>query len=344
MKEFLILILSLFIYFPVIAQTKTDCAYQQLTGKVKSVEAFSLNLNQPTEPTDFSKKIPSYLCRYDTQGNLTEILTYNPSDGNIQEKRVYKFDEKGRNIGYDEYHNSKNQLITIPRKHVYTLDEFGRTIEYRVFESNGNPAGRFTYKYDSRGNKIEDGYYRHTGLLGGKTTFTYDADNQQTSEVSYNSEGIINWKNISTYDPQKNSVEKLQYQGEILKYKVITKIDDKTRIIEQETIEYNATGNKPIHSPIPGKIIYRYDDKARTTLKESYSPNGNLISSSLTSFDIHGNQIEYRPLKTYNTIINTTKYEYDSRNNWTKRISVSDGGNNTSTKFYYFSERLITYY
>ncbi len=371
MKIILTVVISLLLCFPIVAQTKTDREQEQLKGEVKTVAAYRIEFSLKDGKHEPSKRISWYSHSFNPEGNLIQRLTYDPS-GNILERIVYNFDSKGRKIGYDEYHTIKGELIKVPRKHVYTLDDNGNRIEYRVFESNGNPAGRFTYKYDSNGNKIEDGYYYYTGIFGGKTIYTYDGKGNQTSHVSYSPEQVINGKSISIYDSQGNKIEEHQYRWNTLKYKIVNKYDDKRRVVETETIEFNATGNPPpTHSPIPGKIIYKYDDQKRTTDTAQYLPDGTLVARLRITFDNLGNEIERvtfnadgseKPseVRVYDNtspggfkLIDTLagksviEYELDLHCNWTKKtslIQMIEMANDINRKAYSGIERQITYY
>lgn len=351
MKGLFILIIGLLICFPIFAQDKTDREQERLKGKVKTIEAYRIEFSSQNGKPELSNRTPLYIRKFNPAGNLTEKISYDP-DGGIQERLVYNFDGKNRNIGYDEYYTIKNKLITIPRKHVYTLDDKGNRIEYRILEAAGSSAGRFTYKYDSKGNKIEDGYYYHTGEFGGRTVYTYDANGNQISQIYYNAEGAVVGKIISTYNSQGNKLEQLRYRGEVLTYKIINKYDGKQRIIETETIALNAIGGiPPTHSPIPGKIIYRYDDKKRTKDTIIFTPNGKFNGRFLIIFDNRNNEIERYNLTAEGTEIPDinyagrlkTEYDYDSHGNWTKLKSLYQG-NNMSFKANGESERLITYY
>ena len=336
MKVFLTLFVFLLFCLAATAQNKTNREQAQLEGKVKTLEAYRIVFSWKDGKIEQSKRIRWFIHTFNPEGDFTERTTFDHL-GNILERIVYNFDKEGRKIGYDEYHTIKGQLITVPRKHIYALDDRGNRIEYKVFESDGNPAGRFTYKYDSKGNKIEDGYYYYTGIFGGRTLYTYDEKGNQTSQISYGQGEAVNWKIILKYDSLGQMVEQLQYSGETLKYKIVNKYDDKRRVVETETIEFNATGNAPTHSPVPGKVIYTYDDRERTKETARYLPDGALAEKVLFTFDGRGNEIERLMFKAdgspessntsttgtkpLGTLIGkwVTKYEFDSQGNWTKK-------------------------
>ncbi len=368
MKIFLAFVVTILFCFPAIAQNKTDREQVNLNGSVKTVEAYRIEFSLKDGKTEQAKRLPWYSNTFNPQGNLTERITYNHL-GNIIEKIVYTFDAKGRSIGYDEYHTISDKIITLPRKHIYTLDDNGNKIEYRVFESNGTPASRFVYKYDLKGNKIEDSFYYHTGQFGGKTVYTFDDRGNQTSQTLYSADGIVSGKTIFTFDDKGNDTQAINYQGGILRYKFISKYDGKGRILEKETIEFNAIPNVTTsHAPIPGKVIFTYDDKKRTKEITTYKPDGALVESVIYTYDNQNNEIERVVFKEdgspNNLVIqfydninepgskfrgslsgkSLVEFEYDSHGNWTKKIHLIRSGKDAKPEAYYAEEQMITYY
>ena len=368
MKIFLAFVVTILLCFPAIAQNKTARQQANLNGSVKTVEAYRIEFSFRDGKTEQAKRLSWYSNSFNSKGDLTERVTYNHL-GEITEKIVYSFDKKGRNTGYDEYHTIRNKIIIIPRKHIYTLDDKGNRIEYGVFESNGNPASRFIYRYDSKGNKIEYSHYYHTGQIGGTTVYTYDKKGNQISEISYNPERVVTWKIISTYDAKGNETERLQYERDNLKYKIVSRYDNKQRILEKETTEFNATPNSfTSHAPIPGKVIYAYDDTKRTKEVATYKPDGTLVERIIYTYDSRDNEIEYAMFKGDdspnfsqiqfydNTSASGVKllgslsgksvkeYEYDSHDNWTKITYLIQSEEGVKPTAYYAEERVITYY
>lgn len=368
MKIFLAFVATILLGFSAVAQNKTDRQHASLNGSVKTVDAYRIEFNLKDGRTEQAKRLPWYSNAFNHKGDLTKRITYNHL-GNTIEKIVYTFDTKGRNTGYEEYHTIKDEIINIPRKHVYTLDNKGNKIEYRVFESNGNPASRFVYKYDLKGNKIEYSYYYHTGQFGGKTVYTFDDRGNQTSQTSYSADGIISEKTIFTFDDKGNDTQAVIYQGEILRYKFVSKYDEKGRIVEKVTVEFNAIPNSfTSHAPIPGKVIYIHDDTKRTKEVVTFKPDGTLVERVIYTYDNQGNEIECAMFKADGTPTNhqiqfydnisvpgskfhgslsgksVKEYEYDSHGNWTKKTYLIQSEKDTKPIAYSAEERIITYY
>lgn len=369
MKIALIFVIASLNWFPaVIAQNKTDRERADLLSSAKTVEAYIIDFAMKDGKIEEGKRRPWHSTTYNPEGNIIERISYDHV-GNVTEKIIYTYDTRGRNIGYEEYSAAVDKTLTIPRKHIYTLDDRGNRVEYRVYDSDGTQASRFTYKYDAKGNRIEEGFYYHTGQFGGKTAYTYDEQGNQTSQTSYGADGDANWKTNSTYDAQGNRTEWIQYQHEKLRYKVISIYDEKGRIVENETIEFNAMPNIYVsHAPVPGKVIYSYDDEKSTKEVATYKPDGTLKDRVVYAYDAKGNEVGremfnadgtandpviqfydniYEPGSKFRGSLSgksLLEFEYDSHGNWKKKTYLIQSGKNSKPQPYRAEERVTTYY
>ncbi|HEV2912362.1 MAG TPA: hypothetical protein VGX92_03500 [Pyrinomonadaceae bacterium] len=363
-----LIIVTLFWSSAVRAQNKTDRDQNDLIGSVKSVEVYVIDFAMKDEKIEQGERRRWHSTTYNPEGNILERISYDHL-GNPAEKLIYTYDARGRNTGYEEYPAILDKTLTIPRKHIYTLDDRGNRVEYKVYESDGTPASRFTYKYDTKGNKIEEGFYYHTGRFGGKIVYAYDERGNQTSQISYNANGTLNWKNVSTFDEKGNRTEWIQYQGRALRYKVISRYDERGRILVNETIEFNAIPNVSIsHAPVPGKVVYVYDDEKRTKEVATYEPDGTLKDRVVYTYDAKGNQVGQAMFKAdgspndpviqfYDDINepgsrfrgslsgkSLIELEYDSDGNWTKKTYLIQSRKDSKPQPYRAEERVITYY
>jgi YD repeat-containing protein len=344
-RFFTILALFLLSTTPIVSQTKSDKDRDDLVGPVKTMEAHYVDfLRKDNQVVEFDRR--SHTTTYNTEGNISERTSYDQNDA-IRERLVHTYDAKGRNTGYKEYSALLDKTLTYPRRHVYTLNEEGRKVEYIVFESNGSMATRFVYKYDAKGNLTEEEWYSHTGQLGGRLVSTFDEKGNQTSEASYQADGVLIWKNISKYDDNGNKTELLQYFGNTLKGKIIYTYDNKGRILEQETVEFNSTPGTFPYIPRQGKVVYSYDDAKRTKEEVSYGIDGTLQSRLVYAYDERKNEVELRLFIAPRSVENETRstnIEYDSHGNWTRKTRVRQSDNGGEPQVYYVERRLITYY
>lgn len=367
-KISLFLLILLWI-IPVTAQNKkeTDSRREGLSGTVKKLEAYLVEFLLKDGRLVEAKR-PWFTNQYSVEGELSERIGYN-EHGAISGRYVYTFDEKGRNTGYKEFANILSKNLTVPRKHIYTLDENGNTIEYSVFDSDGTRAGRFVNKYDEKGNIIEERHYYHTGAIGGKTISTYNENGKLTGKTYLNSDGNLTGKISFIVDGNGQIIEETRYQGETLKYKMFYKYDLQGRILEKETLEFNAHPNGwTSHSPEPGKVVYIYDDEKKTKEIISFDPDGLAKDTSVSVFNDKAVEIEVTTFKSggsYDEIMSQAKnitpavrrklrgtfagkiiyqYEYDAQGNWIKKTRLTQSGEMDKPKPSSAELRIIDYY
>ena len=363
MKGFLTaLILGSLLAFSVTAQVKNDKERYGLLGQVKTLEMGGIEYTLKDGKVFEGRRIPIQKITFNTEGNIAELTGYN-QDGSISRKSVYTYGSSGKNTGYEEYSSIFDKTLTVPRRHVYVLDERGNKVEYIGYDSNGTLGNRFFYKYDDTGNKLEEIFYAWNGALINKIVYAYDGRGNQTMQTVYNGDGSISSKTVTAYNSKGSKTEWVQYVGEILKYKVLYKYDNKGRVIEQETQEFNKEPNVSYsHAPVPGKIIYTYDDEKKTKEVATYKEDGALKETVIYTHDGKGNEIgrdvynaDGTPKDTEihfydkNTLLRTLRgkalveFEYDSHGNWTRKIHLIKHKNSNKPDPYGAEYRTITY-
>jgi len=337
-------------------------AREHLLGPVKSLEAGLVDYQRDQGKSVEGTRRLFQKLSFDERGNRIEAMHY--QDGDILERLVYTYDVLGRNTGYDEYFALTKKALQGPRKHVYTLNADGKIVEYMVYDTGGTVADRFTYEYDAKGNKIEEVFYGWTGERHSRLVYTYDEAGHNLTQTSYNGEEV-SWKTVNTYDAAGHQLEWAQYISGVLRYKRLQKYDRQGRVAEQETIEYNAPPSnlRASHAPIPGKVVYAYNERERSTEISTYDPDGSLKSKEVRTVDEKGNDTGFTlfdekgsPKNTdilwydKNKLVRTLSgrllitIEYDSHGNWTKKIrSILPAGAKESEP-YSAEYRIITYY
>lgn len=349
MRKFYVLLVCLVYLTPVVSQTKTDRDRDQLVGPVKTVNAYLIDFVRKDNRMVEGTRRPWYTTTYNVEGNISERASYDPN-GTIAARYVHTYDPNGRSTGYEEYASLLDKTLTIPRRHVYTLNDEGRRVEYIVFESNGSIDTRFVYKYDAKGHLIEEQWYAHTGQLGGRLVSTFDERDNQTSQKSYRADGTLDWENTSKYDDQGNKTEWLQYSGNTLRYKIVFRYDDKGRILEKQTVEFNSAPNvlRPSHAPEPGKVVYTYDDDQRTQEVSTYEPDGRLKEKLAYAYDERKNEVGRTTMNADGSPKNSESYsidiEYDSHGNWTRKTRLIQSETGKEPQAVHAELRVITYY
>lgn len=352
--------ISLFLFLLPGAQTTTHKSRYELVGPVKTLETGSVEYKSGVE----GNRMPNQKITFNEWGDVTELVGYSRENGTVSHRHVYTYDDQGRNTGYEEYSGILDKTLTVPRHHVYTLDEKGRRREYEVYESDGTLGSRFVDVYDEAGNKTEEQFFSHTGALGGKTVHVYDGKGNEVKTINYDGDEKITWRNESRYDDDGRRTEWVQYHGDTLRYKVFYEYDGKGRVVEAETLEFNAPPNFwTSHAPVPGKVVTKFDDGKRTKEVASYDVDGSLKERSVYSFDGMGNQVGLSQYKAdgapKETVINSydkgklvgtlsgsalLEYEFDSHGNWTKKIHKIRPEGSKKSVAWSAEYRVITYY
>lgn len=350
-----------------LAQQMSDRESAELIGPVKSVDVYQVDYFMKDGLIEEGKRRALRSTTYNRDGSADEQISYDEM-GKSTGKYKYNYDEKGRNIGGEDRSAPPEAGSSVP-KIVFILDSESRKTQHIDYDSEGNVTTRFVYKYDTKGNLSEEEWYGHMGGLGGRSVYTYDEAGHQTSRTLYEENSSFIQKTLSTYDAGGNETEWVQYNGELLRYKIISKYDDKKRLLEKETFEFNGVpGAYASHAPEPGKIIYNYDDEGRTKEVVTLNSEGEMKGKVIYVYDKRGNEIERRmyngdgspqdlEMQFYDDISKPgspfrgrlkgtalTRIEYDSRGNWTKKIYLIQARKGGKPQPYSAEQRKIIYY
>ena len=327
-------ILILFLITSAGAQSRTDRMTMGLLGEVKSLETGRVEYSLKEKKPVAGARVPFQRILFNPEGNKIEESNY--QDGVFSSGNVYTYDSAGFRTGYQETYNPLGKPPSKPRQHQYLTDGRGNITEYTVYEADDTIAIRFIYLYNQAGEKIEEQTFFHTGAFGGKTLHQYDSAGSETETVYYDRNGAVGWKQNFKYDNRGRRIELIQYSGEVLRYRIHTSYDDKGRPLAVETIEFNATPGVYItHSPVPGKVIYVYDDEKMTKSVSSYNATGVLTGRTIYAYDEKGGEIgrrelnadgssKYQEISWYqnNQLVrglrgdSVTRIDYDAHGNW----------------------------
>ena len=367
---FTLFLLCILGFIPVAAQNrrenKTDVEREDLSGEVKKVETHLVNY-LPKDGGIMVQKRLWIITEFDTKGRRSE-RTVHLTDGGTN-KDIYSYDAKGDNIECKTYYpdfKDKNQLRV--QTYTHTFDDKGNLLERKVFENSGNLSSRFVYEYDEKGNEIEYRNYYHTGLLGGKILSTYDNNGKLLSQIFYKGDGTVSGKRLYVIEKNGRKIKEDIYNGEVLKYKILSEYDEKKRLLQRETFEFNAISNvRTSHAPEAGKVVYIYNDEDKTKEEIEFNANGIAEKKTVYKYDEKENNIEAVFYKYDNSYSDVTEgknktvaeqrknrelfqgkiiylFEYDTQGNWTKKIRLSQTQESGEPKLLDAEERHITYY
>lgn len=343
------------------AQPKNDSGKSGLLGRVKSVEWGRIDYPLKDGKSFEGGRHPNQLTTFNEDGNTVEVTSFK-EDGSVSGKTTYYYDGRGRNVGTESYSEGDEKVHR--QRQVYTLDDKGNRVEVVGYQTDGTLSHRQVFKYDSDGNKIEELFYGGNGARLSRLVNTYDGRGNQLTLTSYNADDSISYRTVISYDASDNNTEWVQYHGDTLRYRVLYRYDDRGRLKEKETFEYNAPPNvHTSHAPVPGKIVYSYNDKESAREEATYDAGGALVSRVVISLDDKGNQIgraEYggdgAPKDTKvswydkDKLLRTlggralTKFEYDPQGNWTKKTYLIQPAGSNKPEAYGAEYRVIAYY
>jgi hypothetical protein len=348
------------------AQGRSDREQACLIGPVKSVETYSIYFVMKDGKIEEAKREPRYSDTYNIEGNKTESVFY---QNNWIDKYLYTYDTKGRCAGYEAYKVASDKTLALEKKRVYTLDDNGNTVEDKIFNPDGGLTDLITHKYDSKGNEVEEAHFAGADRLMNRFVFTYDERGNRTSFIIFGPDDTVERIFESVFDNKGNIIEELRYLGDLLRFKRISRHDEKGRVLEEETTEVNPIPNfREEDAPELGKVVYAYDDKKRTKEAASHEPDGSLKERIIYTYDEKRNEIGKAMFKAdgspndpvisfYDsadergrgvvdcvTGRSLVEFEYDSHGNWTRKIDLIQSGKDDKPRPTRVEERVITYH
>lgn len=180
---------------------RNDLNEVALTGKVKSVIETNYEPIEKFGDIIKGEKIKGYASSeatlYNSEGNVIENIRYR-SDGEMEYKSIFKFDEKANKIQKDVYNSNKE----LEGRWEYNYDDKGMISETNIYDSIGKFIRKIKCEYDINGRVIEDYTYNSDGKLEERMTLDYiDAKNK--TESIYNANGDLIFKNVYEYDENK---------------------------------------------------------------------------------------------------------------------------------------------
>jgi len=238
-----------------------------------------------------------------------------------------------RNHNLTKVNREGNIEFNISRKDseslIYEYNSKGDIMEVS-FNSAGEYAWRVILDYDDKGNLIESNVDSENIGIKGKIISQYDDNGNMIIEDMYDSEGYLKERTKRTYDENKNIISLIK--------------GNENRVNEIHTYSYDARGNKIYWTTVQDDEVIRNNTYA-------YDANNNLIkwdyleySISLKyiyTYDSKGNMIEVNSYYADGSLKEklTYEYEYDKKDNWTKKITYNEFSTLTTIE-----ERKIVYY
>ena len=120
---------------------------------------------------------------YDEKNNLKGSI-YSLSDGTVEHKYAYLYDNEGRMAVMKIYWPAELSAI-----HKYTY-EGRKKLEDAEYSPEGGSLGKWDYKYDPHGNLIEAVQSDPNSNNRRKISYFYNLINQVTKQVTYSGESL----------------------------------------------------------------------------------------------------------------------------------------------------------
>ena len=188
MMKFLLTIgLMVFALVSLIAGKGSDAERAGFRGRVKFVERYEIYFCcSPNQRKRLPKKLTGTTTFNKKGGYVEWISINNTSDGPYYSRRVFKYDERGRKIGAEEYRSEKNPAETyfelvrgadgsvklsperaekLTERIVYRYDGVGRLIKEESRDINENLILRKLFQYDRDGNMVRSTMLKADGTI-----------------------------------------------------------------------------------------------------------------------------------------------------------------------------------
>src|ERR1035437_306465 len=123
--------------------------------------------------------------KYDEKNNLKELI-YFLSDGTVEYRYAYLFDEEGRVVEMEVYWPTELSAV---HKFIYERKKKLEDVEY---SSDKKLLGRKSYKYDVHENLLEEFQSGTDSSKSNKIIYLYNLINQITQQVTYAGELVQN--------------------------------------------------------------------------------------------------------------------------------------------------------
>lgn len=187
----------------------------------------------------------------------------------------------------------------------YKYDDKGNQIEKTVYYSDESLDTKYEFKYDNNGRIIDEPHYYFSPKLSDKYELMYDTNGRIVTEPK------LSQKYIYDYDDRGNKKEKTY------KYFFPDRKEDPDRYTnhwgyndKNQCVEYSSHSRYG-KNEWDNSTTYKYNDQGKI-IEENAVSSKKIFNEEKNNYDTSDNTI-------------TTKYEYDNRGNWIKKITYENG-------------------
>lgn len=286
--------------------------------------------------------------KFDDDGHLIES-TYHDSLGTTTVTNEF---QNGRlQSRTTKHHRADGRFADWQEWEKWSYDRTGRVSGYRAGSNDKENSHYLNLKYDTQGRML--GYeFRQNGSEQpfSFTEFKYEGKTITTDQFDQNHHKIF--EQVQVLDAAQRVIElcvsdtnngalKLWYHSKF-------KYDERHRLTEQNTDQYNYAPGDENSEPPPGRVAVLYDDKNHSGEQDFFDADGKFLVRMTAEFDSHGYVTKLETLdaagkqlkasegiwvdpKTHKTHPGTytSEAKYDDHGNWTQLRSwfaPADGG------------------
>jgi hypothetical protein len=229
--------------------------------------------------------------------------------------------------------NTQQSDVSSSSDYYYVFDKNGYEKEV-VSHSDGVLYSRDVSEYNQNEDLVISHHYNYQySSLESRWIYKYDENRFLTEIKEYKPDGKLSTSTILRYDENNNVFEKIWYS------RLLNRTSRYEYKYDKEGNEIECTSYRQ-NGDLFGKDVYTYDKK-RNKITEIHYSDGDYIEYNHTYKYDKFNNITEKQYKTMNGLtdnIMTYKYEFDSHNNWVKKLYYENGDIFSITK------RTIEYY
>ena len=290
---------------------------------------------------------------------VTKMFITTSSDYEKNLKIFYTYDKLGNIIESHLYRNDK-----LEKKEVANYNNTNKLLTYTEYNDSGKKVKERFYEYDTQGNIIVEKFITGFNYFEHKK-YVYEKNRFKIEEIWLDENDNITFKIESKFDLQGKNIEsnvhssnnEFEIKKFIYTYNSNGKLESEYRKYPSgekklvKTYSYFQNGNIREEKYSNAHKIYdtnrRLIEDSNEFFKHTYKYNnsGSLIESEEISYDKikDGNAISKKIISS----IRKTKYEFDVKGNWIKKIesrTFSETGKNVLVPdTYSITERIIKY-
>jgi len=296
MKSFALLLFMFVWLNPVVAQYDFDAKEKErmAKGRVKVQTQWTHDF---VDGKFSAKGYKSSVTKYDTRGNIKEVINYNEK-GAVISVVVYEYDSRDNKVNYERYQDSRKRLI-YSQKIMY--DSKGNKI--REYGFDGTSSYNNTFKYNENG-KLDEINYTINNVPIEKRTFYYSGN--KTEILIYDKSNNLLYRQENTYNDNGLLVSEL-------------KAGSKGNMVHSLNLQYNNAGDlmEEVKMRADEKLDYQksylYDSENRLIREETINLDGTKFVSHEYQYNSQGDLVFETFKKTESAKEpSTKKYSYDT--------------------------------